>query len=451
MFNNKSNKNNGYSQVTASVRANQHQQQPKNQQKTVLLTNLLTELENRYQVRFNYSVDLLKGVQVNAEDIRKYKSIDKSLNQLLERNTQLRCKKIDKDTYVIVRNKENMSENTSSTEATSPANNLAGNTAADFQNQADETVVAPQAIRVSGTVTGENDEPMVGVSVSEKGTTNGTVTDTQGKYALNVTDEKSVLVFSFIGYISEEMTVGNQTQLNVKLQPDLKALQEVVVVAYGTQKRTDITGAVGLVNPAEAKKVQTASIAEQLQGRVAGVQVTTSGEPGATSQVRVRGVGTFTGGNPIWVIDGVILEGSFPDFNPNDVETIQVLKDASATALYGSRGMNGVIIVTTKKGQPGAVKVDYNGYYGVQNIARRIPYVGGDEFRRLATEAYRLAGKPAPGFNPGVNTDWQEELIKPGVQTDHNVSVSGGSEKSTFLVSAGYFSQDGTIVGSWFK
>lgn len=443
---------NGYSQVIASVKASQQQTQPKSQQKTILLTHLLTELENRYQVRFNYSVDLLKGVQVSVEDIRKYKSIDRSLNQLLEKSTQLKCKKIDKGTYVIVRSKENASSSAVETEAVNlPGNQMAGNTPSEPSRTQTPALTAAQAIKVSGLVTGENDEPMVGVSVSEKGTTNGTVTDAQGKFTLNVADEKSILVFSFIGYITDEIAVGTQSQLTIKLLPDLKALQEVVVVAYGTQRRTDLTGAVGLVNPADAKKVQSASVAEQLQGRVAGVQVTTSGEPGATSQVRIRGVGTFTGGNPIWVIDGVILEGSYPDFNPNDVETIQVLKDASATALYGSRGMNGVVIVTTKKGQPGGIKIDYSGYYGVQNITKRLPYVGADEFRRLATEAYSLAGKPAPGFTPGVDTDWQEELIKPGVQTDHNVSVSGGSEKSTFLVSAGYFSQDGTIVGPWYK
>ncbi len=436
---------NGYSQVTAFVRTNQ--QQPQHQQKTILLSDLLIELENRYQVRFNYSVDLLKGVQVNAEDIRKYKSIDKSLNQLLEKSTQLRCKKIEKDTYVIVRNKEISSSDQPITndEALLYLQSATGNVALQ------ENTLTAVALTVAGQVMSENDDPLPGASVSEKGTTNGTTTDAAGKFTLNVSNENAVLVVSFIGYLNDEIAVGNQTQFTIKLLPDLKSLQEVVVVGYQSQERKDIVGAVGIVDAKEMKKIQVASVGEMLAGRSAGVTVTSTGQPGQTSAIKIRGTNSFLAqDSPLYVIDGMFINGAYPDFNPNDVESVQVLKDAAATALYGSRGMNGVIVITTKKGKSGEPRIDYNGYVGWQSVIRKLPLMNAEQYRAANAITYQNAGRTPQKLNTGVDTDWQDELFRTGQITDHNLTFSGGTEKGTYLISGNYFNQQGTIIGPSF-
>ena len=307
---------------------------------------------------------------------------------------------------------------------------------------------------ITGKVVVENGDALPGVNIVVKGTSRGTSTTAQGTYSIGVANGSAVLVFSFIGYESQEIIVGNKTVINVNLITDNKALTEVIVVGYGTQKRANLTESVGIVDVKEAQKIQAGSAVDQIQGRIAGVTVaSTGGQPGSTGSIKVRGSSTFdTNQDPIYVIDGVIIGGAGSDFNPNDIETITILKDAAATALYGSRGMNGAVVITTKRGKAGKTRIEYNGYYGVQNIAKRLPLARRDDYIRTWTASYKNGNLPVPNFGAGgFDTDWQEELMKPGVITDQNLSMSGGAENSNYRISLGYFNQDGTIVRPNFK
>ena len=317
---------------------------------------------------------------------------------------------------------------------------------------------APAAQRITGQVTDETGTGLPGASVIEKGTTNGTTTDASGNFVLNVSDQASTLTISSVGYVSQDVAIGNRTTLNIRMVVDNRTLDEVVVVSYGTVKKANLTEAVGIVDVQQAKKVQAASVVDQIQGRVSGVTIaSTGGAPGSTASIRIRGSSTFsTNQEPIYVIDGVIIGSAASDYNPSNVESITILKDAAATALYGSRGMNGAVVITTKRGKAGKPLIEYNGYYGVQNIAKRLPLAGRDLYIKTWTDAYKNGGLPIPDFGAGgYNTDWQAALIKPGAITDHNLSISGGAangpNSSNYRISAGYFYQDGTIVGPNFK
>jgi TonB-linked SusC/RagA family outer membrane protein len=307
-------------------------------------------------------------------------------------------------------------------------------------------------VQVSGRVTDETGSGLPGVNVLVKGTATGTTTSSDGSYSLSAPDGNATLVFSYIGYVTQEVAIGNRTILNVSLVPDVQSLSEVVVVGYQTQKRSDIVGAVGVVDTEEIKKVQAGSVGELLQGRAAGVTVTSSGAPGQASAVKIRGTNSITGqDSPLYVIDGMFIDGVSADFNPNDVESIQVLKDAAATALYGSRGMNGVIIITTKRGKQGTPALTYNTYVGRQTVPKRIPLMNAAQFREAITLAYANNGEPAPNLSQGVDTDWQDAMFKTGLITDHNLTLSGGSENANYLVAGNFFFQDGTIKGPSFR
>ncbi len=309
-------------------------------------------------------------------------------------------------------------------------------------------------INVSGTVKDENGGALPGVNVLLKGTARGATTDANGQFQLTVPGARAVLVFSFVGYQPQERVVGNAAQLNVIMRTDDKTLNEVVVVGYGTQKVKDLTGSVGVVKLDDARKTASYDIAKQLQGQVAGVTVQSSGEPGAFTQIKIRGISTFGNNSPLFVIDGVPVDAPF-DFSPNDIESIQVLKDASAGAIYGSRAATGVVIITTKKGKAGPLKVDYNGYYGANNIYRSIPVLDREGYQAVTRAAETNAGLGiAPANDPGspayisnVNTNWQKEGLKTGYIQDHNVNLSGGTEALRGSVGLGYFDQTGTVTG----
>ena len=309
-------------------------------------------------------------------------------------------------------------------------------------------------IGVGGTVKDENGAALPGVNVLIKGTSRGATTDARGQFQLTVPDARTVLVFSFVGYQSKELVVGSATQLNVTLQTDDKTLNEVVVVGYGTQKVKDLTGSVGIVKVDDARKTASYDIAKQLQGQVAGVTVQSSGEPGAFTQIKIRGISTFGNNSPLFVIDGVPVDAPF-DFSPNDIESIQVLKDASAGAIYGSRAATGVVIITTKKGKAGPLKVDYTGYAGANKIYRSIPVLDREGYQTV-TRAAELNGglaiAPAndpsnPAYISNVNTNWQKEGLKTGYIQDHNVNLSGGTEALRGSVGLGYFDQSSTVTG----
>jgi len=301
---------------------------------------------------------------------------------------------------------------------------------------------------ISGTVADGN-EPIPGVNVLIEGTQNGTVTDYDGKYSIKASTG-DMLIFSFVGYKTQVITVNNQNVYNIILEVDQNLLDEVVVVGYGTQKKSDLTGAVTVVDMSEIDKRQVSTIDQALQGQVAGVNVTVnSGSPGGSVMINIRGIGSVNGSEPLYVVDGMMVDDI--DFlNSNDVKSIQVLKDASASAIYGSRGSNGVVIISTKAGVDGRAKIDFNTYYGVQNFWRAPPMASASEWAILNNEAKRAAGLApyASLDNPSSlsTTNWFREISNADAPiSSYDLSISGGNEKSTYFVSGGYLNQEGIV------
>ncbi|QNF32823.1 TonB-dependent receptor [Adhaeribacter swui] len=309
---------------------------------------------------------------------------------------------------------------------------------------------------VTGTVSGTNGEGLPGVTVLLKGSTNGTTTDVGGNYTLSVPagQENGTLTFSFIGYTSQEVPLNNRTTVNVTLAEDTKALQEVVVIGYQTVRKQDLTGAVSVINPAAANRVATNSVAESLQGLAPGVTVRNSGAPGQMARIEVRGAASFANTDPLYVIDGMIADAN-TTINNNDIESIQVLKDASAAAIYGARAANGVVIITTKQGKEGPAKVSLSARYGVQYIPKRYDVMNSSDFAAMQRTQYENSGQTPPAsvgsaFNPNINTDWQDEVMRTGNVQDYNLSLSGGSKTGTYLISASYFTNKGVLIGNSF-
>ncbi|MDR0505439.1 MAG: TonB-dependent receptor [Dysgonamonadaceae bacterium] len=319
-------------------------------------------------------------------------------------------------------------------------------------------VLSAQNILVSGTVKDKNGEALIGVSVMEKGTANGAVTNIDGYYSLNVA-RNATLQFSYIGYISQSIALNNVNgggyKLDVILQEDTKALEEVVVIGYGMQRREAVTGSVASMQGEVLRDVQTGNITSALTGRVAGVQMTqTSSKPGDDMRIRIRGTRSFSGDNdPLVVLDGIPFAGTIGDINPNDIKSIDILKDASATAIYGSRGANGVIIVTTNKGTVGQkAKVTYNGYYGAKKLYHRYPMMTGDELyevRKIAGVYKDTQGNPTLGADEivGTDTDWQALLFDTGSVISHDIGITGGMEGGSYNFGAGYYNDQSVLPG----
>lgn len=307
---------------------------------------------------------------------------------------------------------------------------------------------------VGGTIVNEKGEPQAGVNITVKGSNLAVSTNDKGYFRISVRDENTVLVVTYVGYRSQEIKVGNKTDFVLKLEPSTDQLNDVVVVGYGTQKRKDLTGSVAVVNVTDAKKTPTYDVAKMLQGQVAGVTVQGSGEPGGYVQLKVRGLANFGDNAPLFVIDGVPIQNPY-DFTPDDIESISILKDASAGAIYGSRAATGVVIITTKKGRSGVPRVNLNGYYGFQKVPKKISVLDRVGYQKVVNAACVSAGlslAPAndpsnPNYISNINTDWQDEALKTGAIQDYNVGVSGGSDALNYNVSLGYFNQTGYQVG----
>ncbi len=314
---------------------------------------------------------------------------------------------------------------------------------------------APQTISVRGKVTDDANNALPGVSILEKGTTNGTVTDAEGNYTITVASRESVLIFSFVGTKSQQVVVGDQSNITVQLVSDAATLGEVVVIGYGTQEKKDITGAVASVKSEDFNRGIINSPEQLVQGKVAGVNVTSaSGEPGGPMAISIRGVGGVrTGSTPLFVVDGLPLDNSSTGgstnplnfLNPQDIESIDVLKDASATAVYGSRGANGVILITTKKGKAGKASVNYSPGYGFSNLARPIDVFTADEYRARVVE---VGGVLEDSLG---NTDWQEQITRTAMTKNHNLTIGGGLDKLTYYASLGLQDQEGIIKNSNMK
>lgn len=331
---------------------------------------------------------------------------------------------------------------------------------------------------VTGRVTDENGDPLPGVSVLIKDSQQGTITNSDGGYSIEVAGEQAILIFSFVGYVSQEVAVGNSTIADVMLVADEKILQELVVVGYGTQKKADVTGSISSISAKALREVPVTNAQQMLQGRAAGVDVTHAGnKPGDGMTVRIRGRRSFNAGNdPLYVIDGIPITGGLNEINPDDIESIEVLKDASATAIYGSRGANGVVIVSTKRGKAGKTSISYQNYFGISKIQRYADLMNGEEFAEYKRESRRSVilpstGRPAyddndpnadvnsgifddvelEGIAMGRSTDWQRLMVNQGRMQNHGLSISGGSENTNFNISLGYFDDVGIIKGQDFS
>ena len=317
-------------------------------------------------------------------------------------------------------------------------------------------------IKVSGQVVDEHGEPLLGATIRVKDGQNGTTTDLDGNFQLEVPGN-SVLLISYVGYKEREVAVRNRAYIEaIQLETDDLMLEQVVVVGYGTQKKSDLTGSVAVVDAEALKQVSHSNISSMLEGKVPGVQITSDGQPGADPTVRIRGIGSFGDTSPLYVIDGVPVGTSIRDFSSNDIETIQVLKDASAAAIYGSRAANGVVIITTKRGQKDQpLKVDYNGYFGADYIPKGVYNVmNSDQYSQYISQACINSDTPIPSgyildsatgkyhFQDDTNTDWFDEVFKTGIRQNHNVNLSGGSAHNTYNVALDYFNQRGTLEGA---
>ncbi|MDD3789560.1 MAG: SusC/RagA family TonB-linked outer membrane protein, partial [Petrimonas sp.] len=359
-------------------------------------------------------------------------------------------------------------------------------------------------VRVTGTVTDAGGGPLIGVNVMEKGTTNGTITDIDGNFTVNVASPNSVLVFSYVGFTVQEIPVGNNTRMTVVLREDTETLQEVVVVGYGTQAKKDITGSVAVVDTKDLLASTGSSAAQQLQGKAAGVYVGQTGSPGSATAVRIRGINTVNDNGPLYVIDGVSTRNqNLSSLNPNDIESMQVLKDASSAAIYGAQGANGVVLITTKKGTAsGQPKLTYDGYYGVQKTGKRYDLLNSNDRLALEWESQENAlvlrnakfdektGKErfpshaqfGTGATPTIpnylttggaggnqnidiknysfpdnqmvrfsDTNWWEEIDRVAPIQNHQLTLSGGNSKGKYLMGLNYFDQQGTAVYSYYK
>ncbi|MEH6679219.1 MAG: TonB-dependent receptor [Sediminicola sp.] len=300
-----------------------------------------------------------------------------------------------------------------------------------------------QTKTVSGTVLDDTGAPLAGASVIVDGTNNGTQTDFDGNFTISASEDDT-LVISYIGFVRQRIAVGGQSNIQVQMDIDSTELDEIVVVAYGSQSRAEVTGAISSVSSEELNAVPVATADQALQGRAAGITVVNTGSPGAAPNVRIRGVGSPTGQGPLYVIDGVISTG-IGNLNPNDIESINVLKDASTAASYGSQAANGVVIVTTKRGKPGKVSVSLNSYTGFNYTTKRFDVLNTQQYLQYANEAFGVTPS-SPLSSSGLNTNWQEQIFRSGIIQSHDMSVSGGGENSDFRISGSFLDQEGTIV-----
>ncbi len=333
-------------------------------------------------------------------------------------------------------------------------------------------LVAPDgsAMRVTGKVTDDTGEGLPGVTVSVKGSTTATVTDINGSYGLEVA-AGSTLIFTYTGFETQEVNVGNSAVLDISMRSNDNLLNDVVVIGYGSVKKSDLTASVATVKSADLKAMPVTSVDQALSGRASGINVTqASGAPGGGVTVRVRGPNSISSGSePLYVIDGIPVYSSndaysvggnrtsgnaLATLNPNDIESVEILKDASGTAIYGSRGSNGVVLITTKRGKAGATRIDYDGSQGVQTIAKRIDMMNASEYAEYQNARSRSLNQTEPYANPaslGTGTNWLDETTQNGAISNHNLSFSGGNDKVTFLFAPGYFKNQGIIQNTDFE
>ncbi|MCE7069592.1 TonB-dependent receptor [Dyadobacter sp. CY327] len=387
---------------------------------------VLGQVEKQADVRFVFSSKLIKSarkVTVNATEKPLYEVLDQILTPL-ELEYEVSGK------IIILKRQDALPPAELPSKSISPKRNL------------------------TGKVVDEMNAPLPGVSIVVKGTQTGTTTDADGGFTLDVPDN-GVLVLSFVGYMTKEIPVGNQSTINITLEADVKSLSELVVVGYGVVKKSDLTGSVASIKSTELNAYPATNLMQSLAGRATGVQISqNTGAPGSPISVRIRGTNSVQGGNePLYVVDGFPYSTSPTLLNNADVESIEILKDASATAIYGSRGANGVVLITTKKGKSGRISVDLDSYVGFQKPRKKIEMMNANEYAQFYNEQAANDGL-APHFTQdeingfGKGTDWQDLTLRTAAIQNHSVSVNGGNEKTRFSVSGSNFNQGGIIIGS---
>ena len=317
------------------------------------------------------------------------------------------------------------------------------------------SVMFAQTRTVKGKVVDKANEPLIGVAVNIKNTSQGSITDFEGNYSIQVNTENAVLVFSYIGYDKQEIKVGARNVIDVVMHEASIALDQVVVVGYGTSKRGDVTGSISSIDAAEIKKVPVVNVGQALQGRMSGVQVTNNdGTPGAGVQVLIRGVGSFGDNSPLYVVDGY-PGASISNLNPSDIQSIDVLKDASAAAIYGNRAANGVVIITTKRGNADKMQLSVDATVSVQFKPSTFDVLNAQDFASLATEISKKENAPVldAWANPSVlrTIDWQDLMYRAGLKQNYNLSLRGGSEKVQTSISLGLTNQEGVVRFSDYK
>ncbi|GAB2796486.1 TonB-dependent receptor [Rhabdobacter roseus] len=448
------------------------------------LRDVLKTLKNRYGVDILFEGGSVERITVAPEQLDFSEKLEKNLDRVLQA-TGLEYKKVKNGTYLIV---ESQPAKKISSIDTQP---LSNRPADDFARQEAEKShslgnllrrESPQPVleqTVKGRITDEAGASLPGVSVVVKGTQRGTTSNADGEFELSVPGSSSVLVFSFVGYQSKEMTVGSQTTLAISLLPSDNALEEVVVVGYGSVRKSDLTGSVAQLKMDGTNELPVTSVEQMLQGRVSGVQITqNTGAPGGGISFLVRGANSVTGSNePLVVIDGYPVESgstrpnlgnrdgfsdtpgnnALANLNPNDIESVEILKDASATAIYGSRGANGVVLITTKRGQAGKERIEYNFRYDLSQLPRKIGVLNTEDYMAYSNEAYLNSGRDsvfnylALANSRGDNFNWQDVIYRTSKTQMHQVSVSGGDERLRYMIAANYLSQEGIITNSGFN
>ncbi|MDO5979838.1 SusC/RagA family TonB-linked outer membrane protein [Flavivirga spongiicola] len=336
---------------------------------------------------------------------------------------------------------------------------LSSNNTVVVKERRKQSIIKEQGIQVSGVVIDGNGQPLPGANILEKGTKNGTQSNFDGNFSLKITNDNAILVVSYLGFERQEVTIGNQTNITVVLKEDAASLDEVVVVGYGTVKKSDLTGAVGTIKEEEIQKQQVTRIDQALQGRLSGVQVSSiGGAPGSGTTIRIRGGNSINAGNePLYVVDGFIGGGDLNTINPADIKSIEVLKDASSTAIYGSRGSNGVVLITTKRGKLNSVpQVTYDTNITISNPVKKLDLLSGREYAEFRNE-YAIyngvdpANVPFSDLNDIADTNWQDIMFTTGVVHNNNLSVTNGTETSNYYLGLNYLNDEGIIIGSGFK
>ncbi len=426
----------------------------------ISLEHALKKLENDFNVKFSYPSDEVKPFSVRVMK-NENQTVEHLLEALLE-NTPLRFRRLNARYYIIFRRDAGAQMPGTGVIKTVSANYLPLADALSVKRPLQLPMRPVAAITVSGKVSDGKGGGLPGVSVLEKGTANGTITSSEGNYRLTVA-ENATLIFSYIGFISQEIPVQSRTTLDVTLAEDIKALSEVVVIGYGTQKKVSMTSAVSEIKGEDLTRRPVSNVAQAFQGQTPGLTILDQGGgPGkANAVIRVRGVTTLSGdNNPLVIVDGI--EQRLSDINPDDIASVSVLKDASSTAIYGSRAANGVILITTKRAKEGKVSVAYNGFYAVQKSVNNPEHMGLEDYMRMQNVAYQNVGSPARYTEAEIQeyvnaTDryryplpytMAEAVLKPAPQVNHSLSVSGGSENFKARLGLRYQDQDGIIPNS---